>query len=113
MRELADLPNIAEFVRHPFYQQYLAAADPFFPETIEPFAPHVPLFLVPRSGQSAPGDNGLPTFDARFRHMTLPKLRTLQDWGWNIIVCPDTFCDALSFAGGAAERWVLEQLQRR
>ena len=111
MRLWASGPHLNAFVRDPFYQRYFAASDPFFAQTMEPFCPEMPLFLVPRTGQGAASLRGLPGFEERYQHMTRPKIETLRSWGWNIRVCDTRGERGTSFSGGTAQQWVLESIR--
>ena len=107
MAQLAQTTDIHEYVRSPFYQQYVAGTDPFFTETITPFQPGLPLLVVPRAGRDPVSADGLPGYSKRYRHMTLPKIQTLRSWGWDIRVFPARQGQGTSFSGGAAQQWML------
>jgi hypothetical protein len=53
---------------------------------------------------------GLPSFDQRFENMTLPKINTLINWGWNIDIVKLDFQAGTSFSGGKAQTLVLNKL---
>ena len=90
-------------------QRCFAASDPYFPENIEPFSPGLPLLVIARTGQASVQEPGMPSFDARFENMTLPKINTLRSWGWQVRVLHGRD-QGTSFGEGPAQRWTLSQL---
>ncbi len=107
-----NLPTLKDMVNDPFYQKYFAKIDPFFAETITPFAPNIPLIIVARTGSKLVNVKGLPSFDQRFENMTLPKVNTLRSWGWNIDVIKLNPRAGTSFSGGEAQGIVLDKLNQ-
>ncbi|MEM9162982.1 MAG: hypothetical protein AAGC54_07925 [Cyanobacteria bacterium P01_F01_bin.4] len=112
MLEWMGLGDLQTLVSSPFYQTYYAASDPFFAENIPPFNPGVPLVVIPRMGSAAVNTGGLPSFDERYQNMTLPKLKTLQSWGWQIELVKSNAQVGTSFSGGSAQKAVLERLNQ-
>jgi hypothetical protein len=105
-----NLRDLKAMVNDPFYQQYFAQADPFFEENINPFNPNLPLIIVAKSGEKSVAVRGLPSFDQRFENMTLPKINTLINWGWNIDIVKLDPQGGTSFSGGKAQTLVLNKL---
>ncbi|MEO0455368.1 MAG: hypothetical protein AAF152_02130 [Cyanobacteria bacterium P01_A01_bin.114] len=110
MQNWMGLGNLQALVSAPFYQAYYAASDPFFAENISPFTPGVPLLVIPRMGTAAVNTGGLPSFDERYQNLTLPKLKTLQSWGWQIELIKSNAPTGTSFSGGSAQQAVLDRL---
>ena len=102
--------SVEAVMQHEFYREYLAEADPFFAENITPFRSPTPLLVIGRAGPMPGHVAGLPDFDERFQHMTLPKLDTLRSWGWDVRVLRATADQGTSFGGGPAQQWTLQQL---
>ena len=105
-----SLDGLDQLVQSPVYQRYFAASDPFFAESTQPFAPGIPLLVVRRGGGSAVHQVGMPSFDERFEHMTLPKIKTLRSWGWDVRLFDRGPHQGTSFGGGPAQRWALEEV---
>lgn len=105
-----ELRDLKAMVNAPFYQKYFAQVDPFFEENITPFDPQIPLILVARTGEESVAVRGLPSFDQRFENMTLPKVKTLRSWGWNIDIVKLDSKAGTSFSGGKAQKIVLDKL---
>ncbi len=105
-----SLPTLKELVNDAHYQQYLAATDPYFEETIKPFSPGLPLLVVGR-GDPTP-ISGMPSLADRYQHMTLPRVATLRGWGWDVRLHDNESDAGTSFAGGPAQQWALEELAR-
>ncbi|MGB7087116.1 MAG: hypothetical protein WBD47_16270 [Phormidesmis sp.] len=110
MREWMSLGDLQSVVNSPFYRRYYAQSDPFFAENIAPFNPGVPLLAVSRVGSAAVNTGGLPSFDERYQNMTLPKLDTLQSWGWQIELIRLDEKAGTSFSGGRSQAVVLKRL---
>ena len=104
-----SLGSLGQIVNSSFYQRYMAASDPFFPETIEPFCPNLPLLVIGRAGHEAIHEPGMPSFDERFHNMTIPKVNTLRSWGWDVRLCRGEN-RGTSFGEGPAQHWTLDEL---
>ncbi len=108
--EWAHSDDTSEMLRHEFYRQHLASADPFFAENITPFAAEMPLLVVAPQGDRPSLLPGMPTWTEMCEHLTLPKIETLRSWGWDVRFLAATAEQGTSFTGGAAQQWVLDQL---
>jgi hypothetical protein len=106
----SQTPLSRETLTHPFYKTYLARSDPFFPETIVPFSPDVPLLVVPRV-TARHAKRSLPAIELRRGEMTLRKVETLRSWGWEVLRCPDSHCYGTSFGEGLARQWTLRAIR--
>ena len=76
-----------------------------------PFAPDVPLLVVGRTGDEPAMLPGMPSMSEICEHLTVPKINTLQSWGWDIQLFRSETNQGTSFGGGAAQKWTLEQLR--
>jgi hypothetical protein len=103
-------PTIQQAVNDAYYQKNFAASDPFFPQNITPFEPGVPLLVIGRGGDQVL--ENMPDMAERFRHMTLPRVEELRSWGWDARVFQDDRDAGMSFTGGLAQRWALQELAR-
>ena len=112
VNEWSRSEQLERLVDSPFYQTYLAASDPFFSQTITPFDPTVPLFIVTRAGREPVGSRGLPSFSERYRNMIEPKIRTLRSWGWTVHEFGPMLKQGTSYDGGEAQRWAIENVKR-
>jgi hypothetical protein len=44
--------------------------------------------------------------------MTLPRVRTLQSWGWEVRLYQSEAGDGTSFVSGPAQEWTLAELEK-
>jgi hypothetical protein len=107
-----SLGPLEAIVASPFYRRYFAASDPFFADNIEPFDPAIPLLVVRRAGDRAVQQLGMPSFDDRFHQMTMPKIRTLRSWGWDVQLYDRGPGQGTSFGNGPAQRWALAEVNK-
>lgn len=108
----SQAPLSPEMLAHPFYKTYLARSDPFFTESIVPFAPDVPLLVVPRV-KLRTDTRQKSDVELRRDEMTSRKIETLKSWGWDVVVCPESECYGTSFGEGLARQWTLLELKKR
>jgi len=111
MHDWMNAGSLQATVNAPFYQRYYAPSDPFFAENIEPFDPGIPLIVTARAGTTAVNTGGLPSFDERYKNMTLPKLHTLDSWGWQVELVKSESKSETSFSGGRSQAIVLNRLE--
>lgn len=110
MTDWMNASSVDAIVTSPFYQRYFAAADPFFEANISPFKPGMPLLVVAHSDEQPGKGQGWPSRDAQWQHLVLPKLQTLQHWGWQVEPLQLPSRDGWSFSGGKAQVLVLQRL---
>jgi hypothetical protein len=109
MLRIFEYETIEEIISDPFYRQYFAASDPFFEENTEPFSPGVPVLVVSKGGIDK--KKGLPSDYERHFCMTLPKIQTLQSWGWNVNYFFEEGVDTNSMIAGPGHNWVMRELK--
>ncbi len=107
---LLNHSSIEELLNDEFYRKYLADADPFFEQNIEPFSVDIPLFVI-GNGDTTISNPPLPSPADRFEIGGLSKIETLRSWGWNVSYFYERGLATTGIRPGPGFNWVFRNLK--